>query len=75
MQAVDDGGEEQAEGVETAEDSEVCESAEPDLHIEDSAFDFGPVEAFVFGAVLVETVTCALFLGWREKACGFDGIG
>ena len=75
FQIVDDGGQEEAEGVETAQDGEVRERRQPDLHVEDAALDLVPGEVLVDLGRLLEAVACAGFLGRGEEACGFDVVG
>jgi hypothetical protein len=72
--AADDGGEEQAEWVQPAEDAEVGCGREPDLDVENAAADFGPGEGLVdWGGV--EADARALLLGVAEEAGGLDGVG
>lgn len=47
LEIIDDGWEEQAEGVKAGEYGEVAGRREPDLKVEDTAANFGPSEFFL----------------------------
>lgn len=71
---VDDGGQEEAEGVKAAKNSKVRQCTEPDLQVEDTAPDFCPIKTFMFGTRSAETEPCMFFLSGSEEAGGLDRI-
>lgn len=45
------------------------------MEVEDATLHFGPVEGFVCGVLLVESMAGNVFLDWGQEFGGFNGVG